>query len=85
MNTNNGEGGRKDRLLRAFQKRSIRIDGKCTSVALEQIFWAEIERFVLIERTSIPKYIEKVDKLKPADQSLASAIRCHILRRRIGV
>lgn len=67
-------------MSQALQKRSMRIDGHRTSVALEPLFWEAIEGAVARRRTTIPKLFAEIDAARDAaDQSLASAARCYAL------
>ncbi len=40
----------------AFEARSIRLNGKCTSIRLEAIFWNIIERLAKDEGLSVPRF-----------------------------
>lgn len=63
-----------------LEKRSLRIAGLRTSVALEPPFWAAVEADARRLRVSIPTYIASVDAERPKEQSLASALRCAALK-----
>jgi len=57
-------------------KRSLRISGHRTSVALEPEFWAAVDRIAYVRCVSIPTLIAMIDQTRvKADQSLASALR----------
>lgn len=61
-------------------KRSMFINARRTSMALEPIFWEAVEAAAAGARLSVPKYIAVIDRGRPASQSLASALRCAALR-----
>ena len=63
-----------------MEKRSMKLDGHRTSVALEPEFWVVVERAALLKGESLPKYIATVGKAKPAERNLASALRLEALR-----
>lgn len=62
-----------------MEKRSMRIAGHRTSVALEPLFWKAVEAQAARLRVSIPVYIAGIDEARPKEQSLASALRCAAL------
>ncbi|MGE0594937.1 MAG: ribbon-helix-helix domain-containing protein [Hyphomonadaceae bacterium] len=70
----------------ALQKRSMRIAGHRTSLALEQEFWEALERIARARAQSLPVLIANVDdgrsKGEP-DSSLASAVRVFVLQNRV--
>lgn len=70
----------------ALQKRSMRIAGHRTSLALEQEFWEALEKIARAKGQSLPLLIASVDdgrsKAEP-DASLASAVRVFVLQNRI--
>lgn len=70
----------------ALQKRSMRIAGHRTSLALEQEFWEALEKIARARGQSLPMLIASVDdgrsKAEP-DASLASAVRVFVLQNRI--
>lgn len=82
--------GRKNRnmgtMSEGLQKRSMRIAGHRTSLALEREFWGALEKIAKAQDTSLPKLIANIDtvrgKEKP-DASLASAVRVWVLSNRI--
>ena len=41
----------------AFETRSIRLNGQCTSIRLEKMFWAIIEQIAADEGMSVPRFI----------------------------
>lgn len=61
------------------QKRSMRIEGHRTSVALEPEFWAALERMARSRKTTMPKLVAMIEGLRAEDQSLASALRVSAL------
>lgn len=62
-----------------LNKRSMRIEGHRTSVALEPEFWAALEGIVQELGTTMPQLIAAIDAAKPKEQSLASACRVYVL------
>lgn len=70
----------------ALQKRSMRIAGHRTSLALETEFWDALEKIARARGQSLPILIASVDdgrsKAEP-DASLASAVRVFVLQNRV--
>ena len=69
-----------------LQKRSMRIAGHRTSLALEQEFWAGLERIARARSTSLPMLIASIDERRAKDApeaSLASAGRVFVLENRV--
>ena len=67
-------------------KRSMRIAGHRTSLALEQEFWGALERIARSRGTSLPVLIATIDETRAKDSpdaSLASAVRVFVLENRI--
>jgi len=67
-------------------KRSMRIAGHRTSLALEKEFWAALERAANTRETSVPKLIAYIDTergKRAPDASLASAVRVWLLTNRV--
>lgn len=63
----------------AMIKKSMRIKGKRTSVALEPIFWEGLDRLVAEKQSTQPKVIAMIDDTRNPDEiSLAAAIRVHL-------
>lgn len=60
-------------------KRSMRVERRRTSVALEPQFWAELERIACLRRVSLPRLLAQIDKQRAPDASLASAARVFAL------
>jgi predicted DNA-binding ribbon-helix-helix protein len=68
-----------------LQKRSMRIAGHRTSVALEPEFWEAIETIARKESKTLPVLFALIDQErmeKTPDASLASAIRVYALEYR---
>ena len=68
-------------------KRSMRINGHRTSVALEQEFWAVVDRLAKQRGWSVPRLITDIDAVRPKDDdgpSLASAVRVYVLTHNEG-
>lgn len=68
-----------------LNKRSFRLAGHATSVALEPAFWAVLEAQAALKGQSLAALVAEVDSAR-ADQSppLASALRLEALRRAQG-
>lgn len=69
-----------------LQKRSMRIAGHRTSLALEQEFWAGLEKIARSRNLSLPMLIASIDSeraQRSPDASLASAVRVFVLENRL--
>ncbi len=69
-----------------LQKRSMRIAGHRTSLALEHEFWSALEKIARARNASIPQLIASVDEQRgkrAPDASLASAVRVFVLENRL--
>lgn len=63
-----------------LEKRSLRISGHRTSVALEPLFWTAVEDMARVRGVTIPVLCAIIDQTRDKDeQSLASALRCAAL------
>ncbi len=70
----------------ALLKRSMRIAGHRTSLALEQEFWAALEKIARARTMTLPVLIASIDEARgknSPDASLASAVRVFVLENRI--
>jgi predicted DNA-binding ribbon-helix-helix protein len=70
----------------ALQKRSMRIAGHRTSLALEPQFWAALEKIARERAASLPSLIAGIDERRAKDApeaSLASAVRVFVLENRV--
>lgn len=70
----------------ALLKRSMRIAGHRTSLALEQEFWAALERIARARSVTLPVLIASIDEGRgkdAPDASLASAVRVFVLENRV--
>lgn len=70
----------------ALQKRSMRIAGHRTSLALEPQFWTALERIARERGSSLPVLIAGIDERRAKDApeaSLASAVRVFVLENRV--
>ena len=70
----------------ALLKRSMRIAGHRTSLALEQEFWAALERIARARSQTLPVLIASIDEGRnkdTPDASLASAVRVFVLENRL--
>jgi predicted DNA-binding ribbon-helix-helix protein len=62
------------------RKRSIRIAGHRTSVALEAPFWEALDRLAAQRELSLAALVGEIDARRAAT-NLASALRLHVLDR----
>lgn len=70
----------------ALQKRSMRIAGHRTSIALEAEFWRALEQIAATRGLSMPTLIASIDQKRAAsapEASLASAVRVYVLQNKI--
>lgn len=70
----------------SLQKRSMRIAGHRTSLALEHEFWSGLEKIARARNQSLPVLIAGIDERRgkeAPDASLASAVRVYVLENRI--
>lgn len=70
----------------ALQKRSMRIAGHRTSLALEQEFWSALEDIARAKGMTLPVLIASIDEKRgkaSPDASLASAVRVFVLENRV--
>jgi predicted DNA-binding ribbon-helix-helix protein len=70
----------------ALQKRSMRIAGHRTSLALEAEFWSALEKIARARSSSLPVLIAAIDDTRSKaapDASLASAVRVFVLENRV--
>ncbi len=69
-----------------LQKRSMRIAGHRTSLALEQEFWQALERIARARSVTLPVLIAQIDERRgktAPEASLASAVRVFVLENRV--
>lgn len=67
-------------------KRSMRIAGHRTSLALEHEFWSALERIARSRSVTLPVLIATIDdgrNKNAPDASLASAVRVFVLENRV--
>lgn len=70
----------------ALQKRSMRIAGHRTSLALEAEFWSALERIARDRNMTLPVLIAQIDERRgknTPEASLASAVRVFVLENRL--
>lgn len=63
-----------------LEKRSVRIAGHATSVALEPEFWAALEAAAAARNEPLAALIAAIDRERRPGQGLASALRVYALR-----
>lgn len=71
----------------ALLKRSMRIAGHRTSLALEQEFWSALEKIARARAQTLPVLIASIDDVRSKaapDASLASAVRVFVLENRVA-
>lgn len=62
-------------------KRSIVINGRKTSVSIEDEFWNGMHEIAVVKRTSIASLVSTIDRRRGAeDLNLSSAIRIEVMR-----
>ncbi len=67
-----------------LKKRSMRIAGHRTSLALEPEFWSALERIARLRARTLPVLIAEIDKGRQENSpeaSLASAVRVFVLEQ----
>jgi len=68
-------------------KRSVTIAGHETSVSLEPMFWAELERAAASRRVAVNALIAEIDSARLGSRpapNLTSALRQWLLQRALG-
>ena len=60
-------------------KRSITIAGHRTSISLEEPFWTALAELAVREGKSVAALIAEIDRARPPDSNLSSAIRVFVL------
>ncbi|MDI2111978.1 ribbon-helix-helix domain-containing protein [Commensalibacter nepenthis] len=58
-----------------LQKRSLRLSGHKTSVALEQEFWQALEQYAQKQQCSLAALIMSIDTDRDPNRPLSSALR----------
>jgi predicted DNA-binding ribbon-helix-helix protein len=70
----------------ALQKRSVRIAGHRTSIALESEFWDALVQIAAQRQTSLPRLLAEIDTTRAKSEdgpSLASAVRVFLLQNKL--
>ena len=62
----------------AVPKRSILLDGRKTSVTVENAFWAALQDIAHVQRTTMSKFITEIDATRK-QSNLSSAIRIFVI------
>lgn len=62
-----------------MRKRSITVAGHRTSVSIEDQFWNALGEIARTQQASVAEVIAEIDRAKPAETNLSSAIRLFIL------
>ena len=63
-----------------LKKRSFSLSGHRTSVALEEEFWAEIDKAAAARNIALAALVAEIDQAR-AERPLASALRLFALRQ----
>ena len=61
-------------------KRSPLVDGRKTSVTLEDEFWTALKEIATIQNVGMSKLISTIDSQRQNNTNLSSAIRVYVLR-----
>jgi predicted DNA-binding ribbon-helix-helix protein len=61
-------------------KRAIMIDGRKTSISLEDAFWSSLKEIAHAERATVSGLVAKIDKTRKQG-NLSSAVRLFVLDR----
>lgn len=64
-------------------KRSFYLAGEKTSVLMERIFWELLNEIAAERKVSVASIVLNVDRTKPPDYTLGSALREYIVRDRL--
>jgi predicted DNA-binding ribbon-helix-helix protein len=64
----------------AFETRSIRLNGQCTSIRLEKVFWGILEQIAAREELTVPRFISTLHRevllLRGEVPNFTSHLRC---------
>ena len=66
------------------RKRSVSIGGHATSVSLEDAFWEGLRRLAQAEGLTLASAVAEIDRARPPEVGLATAIRLAVLARAGG-
>jgi predicted DNA-binding ribbon-helix-helix protein len=61
------------------RKHSLTLHGHRTSVSLEDVFWAELQRLAEDRGLSVNELVAEIDAGRGVSSGLAAAIRVHVL------
>lgn len=64
-----------------MKKRSINVSGHATSITLEDEFWDELKSCAAKDGVSLNALVEKIDRERPSESNLSSAIRVYLLQQ----
>lgn len=68
--------------MKKLEKRSFRLAGHATSIALEPEFWLALEKIAAAESRSVTELVGAVDAQRT--RNLASEIRVYVLSQQRG-
>ena len=66
-------------MAQKMRKRSVNIGGHGTSIALEEVFWRELEAIAKGRDQSLSALIADIDAARTSPGNLASALRVFVL------
>lgn len=66
-------------MKRTISKRSIVVDGRKTSVSLENGFWTALKEIATASAKDLPELVQLINDERQNDGSLSSAIRVFVL------
>jgi predicted DNA-binding ribbon-helix-helix protein len=61
-------------------KRSVIVNGRKTSISLEDAFWAEVRAIASEKDTTISELLTDIDRDRQASSNLSSALRVFVLK-----
>ena len=62
-------------------KRSVLLDGRKTSVSVEEVFWISLKELAREREMTLSELVASIDEQRVASANLSSAIRVHVLER----
>ena len=60
-------------------KRSIVIDGRKTSISLEDAFWSDLKEIAYAQQATLGALVARVDRTRHPGSNLSSAMRLFVL------
>ena len=62
-----------------MSKRSLTVAGHRTSISLEDAFWQALTEIAATRQSSVAGLVAEIDRTRPDDANLSSAIRLYVL------